>query len=280
MIVIENNKHMGKFYTIKIGKSLSFFFSPTSPGRPTGPPPCYPPPPVPAAFQLRQDSCPSFHKGLPPPIPLHNRIPTSSLPKKTPPSVPPPSILKDLSKGPPPPLPFAPHLQKCPSPTPPPPPPPNAKRTLQIRATSVAGQGNDKKDWRPPMGMPTTLPICDQLETMLILNGPTHSSLNTGGSQSLGNHHPGVMSNHRSKPSIPILPPANIGGSTLRPMMSDSLSIIQMPSSHPPMPSHLPLSPLLKSGLQNKPGMPKPPPPSAKPPLPSAKSKQPATPIQ
>uniref|UniRef100_A0A3B4XQ80 SH3 domain-binding protein 2 n=1 Tax=Seriola lalandi dorsalis TaxID=1841481 RepID=A0A3B4XQ80_SERLL len=74
--------------------------------RPTGPPPSYPPPPVPAAFQLRQDSSAGFHKGPPPPIPLQLRIPTSPLPKKPLPSAPPPSILKDPNKGPPPPLPF------------------------------------------------------------------------------------------------------------------------------------------------------------------------------
>ncbi|XP_042250387.1 SH3 domain-binding protein 2 isoform X1 [Thunnus maccoyii] len=254
--------------------------SPTSTGRPTGPPPSYPPPPVPAAFQLRQDSCPTFSKGLPPPVPSHNRIPTSPLPKKPPPSVPPPSILKDPSKGPPPPLPFAPHLQKSTSPTPPPPPPPNAKRTFQSRATSVPGLSNEKKDWKPPLALsvlsPATLPVCDQLETRLILNGPNHSSLNVGGRQSLGNHHLGVMSNHRSKPSLPISPPSNFVGSTLKPVMSDSLSITQMPSGHPPPPSHPPLSPLLKAGLQNKP---KPPPPSVKPPLPAAKSKPP-TPFQ
>lgn len=144
----------------------------------------------------------------------------------------------------------------------------------------MPGLLNDKKDWKPPMALsvlsPAT-PVCDQLETRLILNGPTHSSLNVGGRQSLVNHHPGVMSNHRSKPSLPIPPPANFGGSTLRPVMSDSLSITQMSSGHPPPPSHPPLSPLLKAGLQNKP---KPPPPSVKPPLPAAKTKQPATPFQ
>ncbi|XP_070780544.1 SH3 domain-binding protein 2 isoform X2 [Enoplosus armatus] len=253
--------------------------SPTSTGRPTGPPPSYPPPPVPAAFQLRQDSNLGFHKGPPPPIPSPHRIPTSPLPKKPPPSVPPPSILKDPNKGPPPPLPFAPHLHKSFSPAAPPPPPPNAKRTLQSRVQSVGGPGNDKRDWRPPPALsilsPATLPICDQLETRMVLKGPAYCPLGAGGSQSLGNNHHGVMSNHRSKPSLPPPHSTNTGGSTLRPVMSDSPS-----SSHPPLPGHPPLSPLLKTGLHNKPGTPKPPPPTVKPPLPAGKSKQPGTPLQ
>ncbi|KAM7369347.1 hypothetical protein PAMP_013621 [Pampus punctatissimus] len=257
--------------------------SSTSTGRPTGPPPSYPPPPVPASLPLRQDLLPGFHKGLPPPIPLHSRIPSSPLPKKPPPSIPPPSILKDLNKGPPPPLPFAPHLQNPTSLTPPPPPPPNVKKTLQSRAMSVAALGHDKKD-RPPQALqvlsPATLPVCDQLETRLILNGPAHSSLNVGGRQSLGNNHHSVMSNNRSKPSLPIPPPMSIGVSILKPVMSDSLSITQTPPFHPPMPSHTSLSPLLKPGLHNKPAIPKPPSPAYKPQLPAAKSKQPAIPFQ
>ncbi|KAM7393277.1 hypothetical protein PAMA_008095 [Pampus argenteus] len=257
--------------------------SSTSTGRPTGPPPSYPPPPVPAALPLRQDPTPGFHKVLPPPIPLHSRIPSSPLPKKPPPSIPPPSILKDLNKGPPPPLPFAPHLQNPTSLTPPPPPPPNAKRTLQNRAMSAAALGHDKKD-RPPQALqvlsPATLPVCDQLETRLILNGPAHGSLNVGGRQSLGNNHHSVMSNNRSKPSLPIPPLMSIGGSIHKPVMSDSLSITQTPPCHPPMPSHASLSPLLKPGLHNKPAIPKPPPPAYKPQLPAAKPKQPAIPIQ
>nr|XP_033502231.1 SH3 domain-binding protein 2 isoform X2 [Epinephelus lanceolatus] len=256
--------------------------SPTSTGRPTGPPPSYPPPPVP--FQLRQDSAPAFHKGPPPPVPPLHRIQTSPLPKKPPPSVPPPSILKDPHKGPPPPLPFAPHLPKSMSvsPSPPPPPPPNAKRTLQSRVASVGGPGNDKRDWRPLPAMsvqsPATLPICDQIETRMVLNGPSHSALNVGVSKSLGNNHQVVMSNHRSKPSLP--PHSITGGSNLRPMTSDSLSPNQKPSSHPPLPGHASLSPVLKAGLHNKPAIPKPPPPTVKPPLLTAKSKQPGTPLQ
>ncbi|KAM6975902.1 SH3 domain-binding protein 2 [Tautogolabrus adspersus] len=224
--------------------------STVSSGRPTGPPPSYPPPPVPSTFQLRQDSSPGFHRPTPPPVPPLHRIPTSPLPKKPPPSVPPPSILKDPNKGPPPPIPFAPHLNKPISPCPPP-PPPNAKRTLQSRTTSMGGPMIDKKDWGPQ-------------------NGPAHCSLSTGGSQSQSNNHQGVTSNLRS---IPCLPPSHVaktGGSSLRPVMTNSLTYLGNP----------PLSPLLKTGLHNKPALPKPPPPSFKPPLPAAKSKPPGTPLQ
>lgn len=258
----------------------TFFFFFTSSGRPTGPPPSYPPPPVPTPFQLRPDSSPGFHKGPPPPIPPLHRVPTSALPKKPPPTVPPPSILKDPNKGPPPPIPFAPHLQMSLSSTPPPPPPPNAKRTLQSRVTSTGGLGNDKRDWRnlPAVSIqtPAHLPICDQLETSMVLNGPVHCPLNAGGSPLLGNNHHGVMSNYRSKPSLE----TNIGGSPLRPVMSNSLSLSHIPSSHPPLPGHPPLSPLLKTGPHNKPGIPKPPPPAVRPQPPPAKSKQPGTSLQ
>ncbi|XP_045923380.1 SH3 domain-binding protein 2 isoform X1 [Micropterus dolomieu] len=247
--------------------------SQTSTARPTGPPPTYPPPPVPATFQVRQDSSSGSSKGAPPPIPSLPRNPTSLLPKKPLPSVPPSSILKDPNKGQPPPVPFAPHLlQKSFSSIPPTPPPPNTKKTLQSRATSVGGIGNDKRDWRPlpatSVQSPATLPICNQLETRMVLNGPIHSSLNAGGSQSLGNNHHGLISNHRSKPSIPTPHSANLLG-----------SLNQTSSIHPPLPSHPPVSPLLKTGLHNKPGTHKPPLPTAKPTLPGAKSK-PGTPLQ
>ncbi|KAM9338380.1 SH3 domain-binding protein 2 [Symphorus nematophorus] len=258
--------------------------SPVPAGRPAGPPPSYPPPPVPVAFQLRQDSSPGFSKGPPPPVPPQHRIQSSPLPRKPPPPVLPPSILKDPNKGPPPPLPFAPHLHKSLSSNPPPPPPPNAKRTLQSRATSVGGQGNDKRDWKnlPSVSIqsPATLPICDQLETRMVLNGPAHSPLTVGASQSLGSNHHGVMSNHRSKPTLPSPHSVNTGLSPHRSVVSDSLSLNQTSSGHPPMPGHPPLSPLLKTALHNKPVIPKPPPPTVKPPLPSAKPKQPGTPLQ
>ncbi|XP_036973646.1 SH3 domain-binding protein 2 isoform X2 [Acanthopagrus latus] len=240
--------------------------------RQPGPPPSYPPPPVPAVFPLRQDSSPGFHKGPAPPAPPQHRNPNSALPKKPPPSFPPPSILKDASKGPPPPIPFAPHLQKTLSSTPPLPPPPNAKRTLQSRATSVGVLGNDRRVL-PAVSIhsPATLPICDQLESRMVLNGPAHCALNAGGTQSLGNH--------RIKPSLPPPHPVNVGGAPHRPAVSNTLSLIQTLSSHPPLPGQPPHSPLPRTGLHNKPAMPKPPPPSAKPPLPAVKSK-PGAPLQ
>lgn len=249
-----------------------FYFS----GRQPGPPPSYPPPPVPAAFQLRQDSSSGFHKGPAPPTPQQHRNPNSALPRKPPPSFPPPSILKDPGKGPPPPIPFAPHLHK--SSTPPLPPPPNAKRTLQSRATSVGVLGNDRRI-QPAVSIhsPATLPICDQLESMMVLNGPAHSALNTGGTQSLGNNQ-GVMGNHRIKLSLPPSHPVNIGGPPHRPVVSNTLSLVQTLSTQLPLPGHPPQS-LLRAGLHNKPAMPKPPPPSAKPPMPAAKPK-PGAPLQ
>ncbi|XP_034752177.1 SH3 domain-binding protein 2 isoform X2 [Etheostoma cragini] len=256
--------------------------SPTSTGRPLVPPPSYPPPPVPAASQLRQDSNPGFHKGTPPAVPPQNKILTCPLPKKTPPSVPTPSILKDPNKGSAPPLPFAPHLHRSISPTPPPPPPPNAKKTLPSRVTSVGGPGNDKRDWRPLTSLsvqtPATLPICDQLESRLVLNGPSHHSLNALGSQSMCSNHHREMSNPRGKLSLP--PQVNIGGANLKPVKSEALSLNKTPPSHPPLPCHPPLPPLLKAGLLNKPAAPKPPPPTLKPQLPAAKPKQPGTPLQ
>ncbi|XP_019112500.1 SH3 domain-binding protein 2 isoform X2 [Larimichthys crocea] len=247
--------------------------SPTSTGRPTGPPPSYPPPPVPAGLQLRPDPGASFHKGPPPPIPPQHRIPTSPLPKKPPPSIPPPSIpFKDLNKGPPPPLPFAPHLHKSLSSSPPPPPPPNAKRTIPNRTTSVGGAGADKRDWRnsPAVSIqsPATLPICEQLEAR-ILNGPT-CPLNTGGVQSLGNNNHMVMSNLRSKPSLPTPLPAGIGVAVLRSVVQNSLSLNQTPPNHPPLPPQ----------SHNKQGLPKPLPPLVKPQLPAAKPKQSGSPLQ
>ncbi|CAL9683272.1 unnamed protein product [Knipowitschia caucasica] len=91
---------------------------PTNTGRPVGPPPAYPPPPVPLlapSNQLHPDSKPP-----PIPLPLH-RIPTSPLPRKPPPVLPPAA-----HKPPPPTLqrnaPFA-HVT-------PPLPPPNPRRSV------------------------------------------------------------------------------------------------------------------------------------------------------
>ncbi|CAN9504836.1 unnamed protein product [Ophioblennius macclurei] len=229
--------------------------SQTSTGRPTGPPPSYPPPPVPAQMPLRQDCSPVFHKGLPPPIPPLHRMPTSPLPKKPPPSIPPPIIQKDLVKGPSPSLPFTPRSHKPLCLIPPPPPPPNTKRPLQSRIAMVAvgESGTDRKDRRTlttlPFQFPATLPICEQLETRIALNGPLHCPLSTGGSQSLGSTcHKGKLS-------------------TLAPQ-STTLSVKHTSPGNPQ------LSPLLNSRLHNKTAMPKPHPPAVKPPLPAARPKQ------
>lgn len=257
-------------YSSSIYMSWYFYFTPS--GRPTGPPPSYPPPPVP--FQLS----PSFHKGPAPPIPPPHRIPTSPLPKKPPPSIPPPCLPKDFVKGPPPPLPFAPHLHRSASSTPPPPPPPNTKRTLQSRAISVGGFGNDKSDCRniPTVSFqtPAVVSICNQLENSMVLNGVTPYPLNTGGNQSLGNNHHEVMNNQRSKQS-----PVNSAASHLRPVTPDFLSHGHMSAGLPPLPGQLPPSPLLKP--VNKREILKPPPTAAKPQFPAAnKPKLPGAPLQ
>ncbi|XP_034047834.1 SH3 domain-binding protein 2 isoform X2 [Thalassophryne amazonica] len=231
----------------------------TSTGKPTGPPPSYPPPPVPAPFQLHQDASPVFHRGLPPPVPSHNKTATSSLPKK-PPSPHAPASIQDFSnKGPPPPLPFAPHLKNS-SPTPPPPPPPNAKRLLKSRGSTVSESGITKKDQRSLPAIfvqsPATLPICNQLETRMVLNGPAHCSLNQD-----------ETINHRSK--FGSLMPPDDGGPNHgpRPGISTPLAKPQTPPNNPP-PSPAPIT-----GFYNKPLIPKPPSPAFKPELPAAKSK-------
>ncbi|XP_071762778.2 SH3 domain-binding protein 2 isoform X1 [Centroberyx gerrardi] len=242
--------------------------SPTSTGRPTGPPPSYPPPPVPAALQHRQDSITSFHKGPPPPVPPHNKTPTSPLPKKPPPSFPPPCIQKDPPKGLPPPLPFAPHLQTPSSLTPPLPPPPNAKRSLPGRMASMPEPGSDKRGGRPlpavSVQSPATLPICNQLESRMVLNGPSHSSAG-------GSHSPGV-SRHLGlgRPGPPLPPPPNIGGSPRGFLTPRSGTLDPPPPAHTPPSLPPPLSPHPKPG----PHKPKPPPPCFKPPVPTARPKQ------
>ncbi|KAA8584645.1 hypothetical protein FQN60_008430, partial [Etheostoma spectabile] len=115
-------------------------------------------------------------------------------------------------------------------------------------------------------------------ESRMALNGPSHRSLNALGSQSMCSNHHREMSNPRGKPSLP--PQVNIGGANLRPVKSEALSLNKTPPSHPPLPCHPPIPPLLKAGLLNKPAVPKPPPPTLKPSLPAAKPKQPGTPLQ
>uniref|UniRef100_A0A3P9I5B2 SH3 domain-binding protein 2 n=1 Tax=Oryzias latipes TaxID=8090 RepID=A0A3P9I5B2_ORYLA len=223
--------------------------SPTSTGRPTGPPPSYPPPPVPAGYLPHQDALSASHKNLAPP--LQNTGPPSTLHKKPPPSPPPPFSHKDSERGPPPPLPFAPHLHKPPSSSPPPPPPPpaSAKRALQSRATSVGGGGSRER--RPQSALsiqsPATLPICNQLESRLCLNGPAH-----GGGQFQGGHC------LRGRPGGTPTQSANTAGPSFS-------------SSNPSLPGKPSVSPLLKTGLHNKLGKPNPHPPTTKPPLPALK---------
>lgn len=239
---------------------LSLFI--TSSGRPTGPPPSYPPPPVPVTFPHRQDSSPG-QKSLLPPIPLQLKAPTSPLPRKPSPCPPSPCIKKESTKGPPPPLPFAPHLQN-PFPSTPPPIPPNAKKPG--RSTSVGVTANDKRDWRPAPSVsvqsPATLPICEKLDR-LILNGPCPP--HSGGSQSLENSY------RRNKPNMPVPPCPNT---------NESLNLTS--SSHPPLPGHPSHSLLPKPGLLNKPSIPKPPLPlvGVKPSMPPPKPKSPGTPFQ
>lgn len=230
-----------------------------SSGRPTGPPPSYPPPPVPTANQHHQDSRPGLHKSTPPPIPPLHRMPTCVTSRKSEPSIassiPP---WKDPNKGLPfrSPLPPHPHLH-------PPPPPPHTKKPLQVRMTSLLG--TDKTDQRNlpavPIKSPSTLPICNQLEASMVLNGPARAPYNVKGSQSMDNFH-----SHSKQSPIAFLPANMLPMPVLRPVKSPGHN----------SPSHLPLPPLLtpevKAGLLNKPGIPKPPAPSAKPqPLPKAR---------
>ncbi|XP_028318688.1 SH3 domain-binding protein 2 isoform X2 [Gouania willdenowi] len=199
-------------------------------GRPAGPPPSYPPPPVPAFLQPRPSSSQGFHKSPPPTVP--NRTLTSKFPKKPLPPVPSPSfpILKDNA---------------------PPLPPPNVHQhpTLPPPPLPVSGKPHpDRKDWRSP-------PICDQLDTCVLLNGPTRCE-----SRSVGS------SCQQRKLSL--------GAQTTH------LTVNQGPSGQAPRPGHRPRSPLLKTGLHKQPETPKPPLPTVKPPLPTTKPKQIGTSIQ
>lgn len=248
-------------------------------GHPIGPPPSYPPPPVPAASQHHQNSSPVSNKATPAPTPPLHRNPTSPLPRKPQPAIPPPTILKDQPRGLPPPVPFAPHPHKLLSSIPPPPPPPSAK---PVKGRWPSTEGHNKTEWGPPAAMvqsASTLPICDHLETSMSLNRPTFSPSNVGGSQSLDSYHKGVMGTHCIRPFPPPLHFTNAEVSSHRLVVSDSLSPSQVPISHlrPRSPPQGP--PLIKTGLYNKPEIPKPPSVSAKPQL-AAKFKQPRVPPQ
>lgn len=139
---------------------------------------------------------------------------------------------------------------------------------------SVPEDGCDKRDWKPQPAImvhsPATLPMCDQLESRMVLNGPTHCSLNARRSQSPNNNRYGAT----SKPGPLFLPPLNVsGGGGLKGGTSGPQSLTQTLPCHPPPPSHPPVFPHLKTGL-HKPMIPKPPPPAVKPLLPATKSKQ------
>ncbi|XP_056147162.1 SH3 domain-binding protein 2 [Lampris incognitus] len=254
--------------------------SPTTPGRPAGPPPSYPPPPVPAALHHWLDSSPGFHKGPPPPIPLPSKMPPSSLAKKPPPPFPPPTIQKELcNKGPPPPLPFASHLQKSSCLTPPIPPPPNQKKQLQGRMSSMPEGGSDKGDRRPPPSVTIiSSALCSQFESKMSLNGSAHhSSAVTSGSHSPIASRQRIQSNHVIKQGPPLPPPNTVGS-----IQKNTGRRYGAPEPHLPPPSLPPMSPhspaLPKPSVPSRPLGPKPPPPIIKPPLPTAKPRGP--PIQ
>lgn len=216
-------------------------------GRPTGPPPAYPPPPVP--FQLQSSA---FHKGPPPPLPPLHRVPTSPLPKKPPPSIPPPTLPKD----------FGPAHSPSAAPTP---PPPNPKRSPQSRLGGSSAI--DKRDCKnvPVVSFhnPPVVAMCQQFDKSLELNGAIHCPANAAGS-----NHFELLNNLLSKqmagdmfklrPPVPKPLPHELGSSVLS-----------------PVPGQLPPSPRL-----NKPGSPKPPPTAAKPQPPPTKPRTPATPFQ
>ncbi|XP_062333864.1 SH3 domain-binding protein 2 isoform X2 [Osmerus eperlanus] len=211
--------------------------SPTSSGKPTAPPPSYPPPPVPG--QNRQDSASSYllHKSLPPPVPLPNRTSTSTVFKKPPP---PKHTETPISKGPPPPLPFAPHLPKpcldrsppslSPSPAPPPPPPASLKKPALGRMSSTLPVGGDQRDRvavSVSLKSPATLPICNDLKNRMVLDdlAPT----------------PGYHgNNHRSSPA----PSPQFCYPTHLPPLTPSRHTLAVPrikppgSPKPPLPSN------------------------------------------
>lgn len=220
-------------------------------GRPTGPPPAYPPPPVP--FQLQS---PGFHKGPPPPLPPLHRIPTSPLPKKPPPSIPPPSLPKDFGPAP------------SPS-TAPPPPPYNPKRAPHGRLSSAGSPANDRNDCRniPAVSFhsPPVVSMCQQFDNCLEFNGATHCPANPAASS-----HFELLNNLLSK-QIPV----NGGVSHLRPPGPKPFPNETSSSVLPPVPGQLPPSPRL-----NKSGSPKPPPTAAKPQPPPTKPRTPTAPFQ
>ncbi|XP_041742205.1 SH3 domain-binding protein 2 isoform X2 [Coregonus clupeaformis] len=195
----------------------------TSTGRPTVPPPSYPPPPVPCQF--RMESMSGFCKGLPPPVPAPNRSTTSPLPKKPPAPLPPPKLgevshnqhgHKDIpNKGPPRPPPT--HLKPSSersawspkSPIHPPPPMASLKMQAMMGQISISTiPGGKHKDRMPPVPVtlqsPATLSICSDLERKMVL----HSSPSPPGCRGNNPSHIPSMPNHclSSRPA-PDLPP-------------------------------------------------------------------------
>ncbi|XP_037122285.1 SH3 domain-binding protein 2 isoform X2 [Syngnathus acus] len=245
---------------------------PTSTSRPTGPPPSYPPPPVPMIPPRPFGSCLQTHKGPPPPIPSHNRVKTSANIRKNPPSISPP-ILKDTNKGPPPAPPFAAQMHNHASPIPPPLPPPNSQRPLKNRMQSVVGPGTDRKHQRPSSSVslqsPTTIPICDQLESRMTVSDGDHCPRDAGKKQS-------AIKNHRSKPSQALTKAANFEEPMPKPRTA--FPSVPTPFCYPPFPCHASRATLLQSELHKCTNAPKA--PTVKPPLPLTKPRQTGTPLQ
>ncbi|KAM9322738.1 SH3 domain-binding protein 2 isoform 2-T2 [Pholidichthys leucotaenia] len=214
-----------------------------SSGRPAGMPPSCPPPPVPGPGFPKESGL-GFIKRPPPPIPQLDRNTTCPLPRKPPPSMPPPILQKDNSKGCLPPLPLGPYPSNRTPPMPPAPPPKNMKPP-PIRTTSVGVGGNDNQRFLPAVTIqsPVVLPICNQLDQN-------------------GIEWPLPCPYPHNKPTLPPPPSVHAGGS-----LSNTFP------SHPP-----PHSP--KLGYPNKPSIPKPPVSTDKPRLPATRSMQPETPFQ
>ncbi|XP_057674034.1 SH3 domain-binding protein 2 [Corythoichthys intestinalis] len=254
---------------------------PTSTGRPTGPPPSYPPPPVPAIPQQHLGSCVAIHKGLPPPVPSHCRNLTGTNPKKPLPAIPPP-ILKRPNKSPPPPPPFSSQLQNHPSPFPPPLPPPNSQWPPKSRTQSAVGPGTGNRRSRPPSAVslqtPATLPICNQLETRMIVTELDHCSREDG-KVPIKNHLT-QTSKLRGKPSQSVTTAENFEGPVSKLQTTNHLLPTQTPSNYPPQPNHPPRSPLLQTVHQNRNTNSTKVPPSVKPPVPAPKPRHLGTLLQ
>ncbi|XP_053738150.1 SH3 domain-binding protein 2 isoform X3 [Synchiropus splendidus] len=175
-----------------------------STGRPTFQPPSYPPPPVPQVSQIRQQSSPVFHEVLPPPVPPHNRPSGNSWVHKSPsPSSvsPSSSIQRESHKGPPPPLPFVPHLKRPTSFTPVLLPSPKQSHT------PVKGAEDERKDRKSsvPSPLPFPAPISDQFHSKMNLNGPPHFPPNAKGG--VVSTQASALQNKNLKPPVPEKPP-------------------------------------------------------------------------